>query len=124
MTRQILLTLFTLIIVTLQSCVPQGSSSGKRSTGGTTSNEAEETTNTPDFDDDSEIYWSTGSVTYNNSITINEDINTVIYLRGQSIHDFLTTTLDNSTVEFKDLNYCLVASYNTTGAKKMMTLKL
>lgn len=123
MTRQILLTLFTLIIVTLQSCVPQGSSSGKRSTGGTTSNEAEETTNTPDFDDDSEIYWSTGSVTYNNSITINEDINTVIYLRGQSIHDFLTTTLDNSTVEFKDLNYCLVASYNTTGAKKNLRVR-
>ncbi len=119
MTKRNLINLLTLIFfITLSACVPSGGTSSKRKTSGASTNEAEETTESPTFDDDAEIYWYSGSVSYNNSITINEDINTVIYLRGEPIHAFLTSSDEDNDIEYKSLTYCMVASYNSVGAQK------
>jgi len=124
MTKKTLLSLFTVILLlSLNACVPSGSTSSKRSTDGASSNEAEETTQEPEFDEEEEIYWYSGSVTYNNTITINENINTVIYLRGQPIHDFLTAEDEDNDLEYKNLTYCMVASYNSVGAQKNLRVR-
>ena len=124
MTKKTLLSLFTVILLlSLNACVPSGGTSSKRSTDGASSNEASETTQGPEFDEEEGVYWYSGSVTYNNTITINENINTVIYLRGQPIHDFLTAEDEDNDLEYKNLSYCMVASYNSVGAQKNLRVR-
>ncbi len=125
MTKKTLIQIFILVFVaTLNACLPSASTSTKRkSSSGASSNETTETTDDPSFNDESEIYWYSGSTTYNNTVTINEDINTVIYLRGQPIHNLLVSRDEDNGIEYKNLTYCMVASYNSVGAKKNLRVR-
>ncbi|OUR99967.1 hypothetical protein A9Q84_02745 [Halobacteriovorax marinus] len=97
----ILVILFTL---TLVSCVDAGSG-GKRKTSsasGSTSSPSD-TGSTPQALD---TYWYYNGQEITGTMSINQDIQTVAYLRGTTIHNFLELN-DNYTKQ-----YCLVASFN------------
>lgn len=97
------------------SCVPQQkASSGRRTsstkTGGTTNTTP---TATPTFSNNQSLYWYDGN-SWPSTITINQNLSTVFYLRGQKIHDFLSLSGNASKV------YCLVVDYNDASTKKQV----
>lgn len=118
---QKLLMILGLMSLVAISCVPNQKAGGSRRTsrnasaGGST--DTGPTPNPPAFDNPSEVFWYSGESSFENIITVNEDIATVVYLRGNSINEFLAASLDGSTLN-ENLTYCLVASYNTSGAEK------
>ncbi len=102
------------------SCVPgQEKSSGRRRTSGASSSDTttEPTPNPPSFDQANPVFWYSGEQSFENIITVNEDINTVVYLRGETINGFLSQSFDGVTAN-KNLTYCLVASFNGSGETK------
>lgn len=112
-------------LMLLVSCLPQQkpSSTRKKTSSGTT----EETTTvptpeTPDLSLLGEVSWYSGNQNFNNIITLNEDLQTVIYLRGESINTFLASSLDGSTLN-QNRTYCLVASFNHASSKKNLRVR-
>lgn len=103
----------------LTSCVPSQNSSGgrKRTSGATSDDTTSPTPNPPTFSNASPAFWYSGNESFENIITVNEDINTVVYLRGDSINTFLSQSFDGVNNN-DNLTYCLVASYNGAGEKK------
>jgi hypothetical protein len=107
--------LIAMLGMILTSCVPSESSGGGKRTskqGQTTT--TPNTPNEPSFATGS-TYWYTGE-SFNGFLTLNEDIQTVVYLRGSPVHSFLNT-------ESLNQSYCLVASFNTAGAKQQMRVR-
>ena len=122
MIKLIQLLTFTALLV-LTSCVPQQSAGGKRksssssATGGSTDNDTS-TPNTPDFtSSEGSVYWYSGNQNLEQIMTINEDTQTVVYLRGEPVHNFLSTDSNNS------FTYCLVLSYNSTDTEKNLRFR-
>jgi len=121
---QFLFTGLMLVILTLNSCVPQQSSGGKRrsSSGASAEPTAKSTPPPPVFDTTGSIYWYSGNSSFDNIITLNEDIATVIYLRGEAVNSFLSSSLDGTALN-SSKSYCMVASYNTSGAQKNLRIR-
>jgi hypothetical protein len=117
---QKLIVLIGLIVLGLASCVPGQKAGGQRKTSRGSSTDTTDTSSTPNapiFENTSEVFWYSGNESFDNIITVNEDIATVIYLRGSSINDFLSASFDGITNN-QNLTYCLVASYNSSGVTK------
>ncbi len=97
------------------SCVPQKASSSKRKTTSAGTDSSTDTTpdeGTPSFSTD--VSWYSGNQDLDSTLTINEDLATVIYLRGSSVNSFLATNAN------MNLQYCLVVSYTDAVAKKQL----
>lgn len=109
--KTIILILVSLLML---ACVPQQkASSGRRTSsksGGTTTTTP---TPTPTFSSGQSLYWYDGTA-WPSTITINQNISTVFYLRGQLVHNFLSLSGNASKV------YCLVVDYNDATAKKQV----
>jgi hypothetical protein len=109
---------FLILVLGLASCVPQQSTSNKRksSTGSTTQTDDNQDDGFSNAPDASSVAFFTGSSESSN-VTLNEDLQTVIYLKGSSVHDFLGIN-SNQTRTF-----CLVASFNTGGAVENLRMR-
>lgn len=98
-----------ILIVTsilMASCVPS-SPSKKRATAsnkGASVNTSDDTSEDPTFDESEDLFWYSGQK-IEGTITLNEDTNTVVYLRGSSLHNFLNVGANFSQ------KYCLVTSF-------------
>ena len=64
----------------------------------------------------SELYWYSNKEIANDTITINSNMSSVIYLRGSAVETFLSKSDMNKS-------YCLIASYNAEFAKKQLRLR-
>lgn len=111
------------LILALTSCVPTEEAGSRRSSrGATTTPVPTNTPNAPTFENNGSLFWYSGTSSFDSIITLNENSQTVIYLRGEGINSFLGTSFDGTTLN-KDRTYCLVASYNTTGAKQNLRVR-
>jgi hypothetical protein len=103
------------------SCVPQAENSGSGSSS-TSEDEAGTSTSTSvaasslnSSTDSSLVWFSTKEIP--GTITINSDIETVIYIRGPSLNTFLSTNSNDSK------RFCLVASLKTANAVKQLRFR-
>uniref|UniRef100_UPI00356875C8 hypothetical protein n=1 Tax=Halobacteriovorax sp. TaxID=2020862 RepID=UPI00356875C8 len=103
----ILIVLFT---VTLVSCVDAGSG-GKRKSSSSQEASSDEVDDS-NSEETTEAYWFFDGEKVEGTITINQNIQTVGYLRGSTIHDFLNTDSNSSK------QYCLVGSYQDNSLPK------
>jgi hypothetical protein len=113
-TRKILNIFIILFTLTLYSCVESGSS-GKRKSSGSQTTTQEGTVAGPE--DDLDIYWYYDGLKIPGTVTINQDIQTVAYLRGSTVHDYL-----NTSENYKE-KYCLAMSYNVGITNNMLKVR-
>ncbi|MDD0853244.1 hypothetical protein HBN50_09050 [Halobacteriovorax sp. GB3] len=97
---QIIITLF-LALTMLTGCIGQTPSS-KRNTDAQEQAASDDPT---EVDQESEVYWYTTSK-IEGQLTINQDSSSNLFLKGNTIHDFLNTDSN------KDYQYCLVINFN------------
>ncbi len=123
-TYKIIHGLFFAMIFAIVSCVPTQEGGGaQRSSRGATSNPSPTTTpNAPSFNNNGTLFWYSGTSSFDSIITLNENTQTVIYLRGERVNSFLGSSFDGTSLN-KDRTYCLVASYNTAGAKQNLRVR-
>lgn len=89
----------------------QGSSNRRTSKSSVVTTPSPTPTN-PVFQSDESLYWfSAEKVT--GTITVNKNSDSVIYIRGQNIHDFLTSK-DTSGEEYYRKTFCVEANYGGT----------
>ncbi len=93
------------------SCVDAGSG-GKRKTA--TANQGATTDDVDDSNSDETLnaYWFFNGQKVEGTITINQNVQTVAYLRGKTIHNFLNTESNAAK------KYCLVGSYQDNTVTK------
>jgi hypothetical protein len=99
----------TLAALFLQGCMANSGTNKKSSTviKSTTTSPV-----SPVFATDEALYWfTTQKVT--GTVTVNLNSDSVIFLRGSSIHTFLTG-LDSSNVPNYQRQYCIIANYGTS----------
>lgn len=92
----------------LSACVPSGTNSGKRKVSSDNSTTTGAETEAGDPEDVSDVSWF-NSAYVTGALTINEDVQTVSYLRGSSVHAFLSAN-DNYLKQF-----CIVATFTQSG---------
>jgi len=111
--KLLIASLTLLLLVT--NCVPQnsGGSGKRRSSAGSSSTTGTTTTQAPapSFASTEAMYWYSGQK-IDGIITLNQNLGTVIYLRGLNVHNFLA---NNS---FFANTYCLVADFPGTSLEK------
>tara|TARA_R110002072_G_scaffold64203_4_gene159591 strand:- start:29515 stop:34623 length:5109 start_codon:yes stop_codon:yes gene_type:complete len=113
---QIFTAMALLIVMISSSCVPQKAGSGSRKTSSAGSDSSNNSdvgdANTPSFT--TNVSWYSGNQDLDSTLTVNEDVATVVYLRGESIQNFLSTNTNMS------LQYCIVTNYVDSVAKKQL----
>jgi len=112
--------LFTIIFI-FSACVPQSGGSGGRkskSSSNATTTTTKSPAPAPSFGSDS-MYWFTGSKV-TGVVTVNQNTESVIYLRGSNVHTFLDARDSGGTLTNFNNIYCMVFGYNKTGAKKQV----
>ncbi|MFT6070840.1 MAG: hypothetical protein ACJAT2_000599 [Bacteriovoracaceae bacterium] len=92
--------------VLLASCVPSSPSKKRKtaSNNGASVDTSNDTSEDPSFNTGEDLYWYSGQK-IEGSITLNEDTNTVVYLRGSLLHNFLAVSANFNQ------KYCLVTSF-------------
>ncbi|WP_127717440.1 hypothetical protein [Halobacteriovorax sp. HLS] len=109
------LKIFILIFsVTLFSCVEQGTSTKRRSSNSASASSGAETSAPTDT---TELYWYFNGQKIEGIVTINQDIQTVAYVRGSSIHDYLDQNSNYNN------QYCMAFSYNVGTTKNMLKVR-
>lgn len=106
--------LTTLLSLSMSGCVAEKSQNTRKAKASSTVKNGSNTgtTTTPNFATDESLYWfSSEKVT--GTITVNKNTDSVIYLRGSSIHNFLSSK-DNLGEEFYRKEFCLVANYGAS----------
>ena len=99
-----------LCIFVFAACVPQSPKSTRKSTkAASTGTTPVPTPTTPVFSGNA--YWYNGQVV-NGTLDLPDSFASVVYLRGQSINDYLAQTTNAMSSVF-----CSVVSFNTVGAK-------
>ncbi len=109
-------TILLLIIYTLASCIAQEPSSTRKIQAAKV-NDNDTEVDEPKFPRDDIIYWHDSNLKQE-IITINENIKTVLYLRGIPIHRFLSK--NNAYNE----NYCMVISLPNVGVKRQLRSRI
>ena len=101
----------------LASCVPQQQISGQRqSFAGSTNEDPAPEPETPVFNSNAP-YWYNANKNIGSSLILNENSNTVTYLRGQELHNFLDSDENMSEV------FCLVISFNSASIADNLRLR-
>lgn len=104
--------IFILAAFVMASCVPSSPSKTRKSTtSDKTVKENDGASIDPDYESGETLYWYSGATVIDKEITLNENTNTVVYIRGLELHNFLGIGSNF------DLNYCLVANFNYPTAK-------
>ncbi len=96
----------------LQSCIANKPATKKKSTtAASTSN----TPTTPTFTSDEALYWFT-SAKVNGTVTVNQNSQSIIYLRGSNVHSFLLSTDSTTNLPYyqNQKSFCLVANYGAS----------
>ena len=104
----------TIFLLMLTSCLPTATKSTKLQDASTDS----ETDSSPTFSEDDTIYWYSGS-NIPGTITINYNTQTVLYLRGSYVHDFLSTSTNFYNTDNSTKQYCLVMNFSATDKKQL-----
>jgi len=100
------LSFILLLCLIISSCVPESNKSGKRKTDGASAPTTDSTsTNTDSTSFGGEIHWY-NSQDIPGTITVNSNIQTVIYIRGEAIHKYLNQNSNHTK------KYCMVSSFN------------
>ena len=108
--------LYLLIFIGTISCVQTPSNTRKKNKDLITSNDPNSIPAPPSFGNgvtSAIAFFSSGQSAA--SITLNADTQNIIFLRGQSVHDFLKIETN-----MKNKKYCLVVNYNFPGAAKQL----
>jgi hypothetical protein len=115
--------IFILVIsLFLSSCVPESSGGANKKTSDAGVSTTPEDADDPTFTEEQDLYWHNIDDSTNKVVTINENINTVEFLRGETINTFLKSSSDGVTLNHTK-TYCLVVSYNITSAKKNLRVR-
>ncbi|MBY0412723.1 MAG: hypothetical protein K2Q18_01090, partial [Bdellovibrionales bacterium] len=102
--------LFILITsLALQGCVAD--SSGAKNKTKSSSKSTTTTPTAPTFSSDEILYWYTTSK-ITGAATVNLNTSSVIYLRGKTVHNFLSTV--SGTYSFYQGQYCIVGNFGTS----------
>ncbi len=101
----------------LQSCIASKPANSRKSLSSSVKNTTTTTTG-PTFASDEALYWFT-SLKIAGTITINQNSSSIIYLRGQTVHNFLTSKDKDGVAYYQNgKQFCLVAGYST-GTKQL-----
>ncbi len=102
----------------------------KRSSLGASGNDTTSTSSTePTFSSSQNLYWFSGGVEIQGTLTISQNTKTVAYLRGKRVHEFLNSFPKNargvatSDVANFNRNYCLVVSFDNDFTKKQLRVR-
>jgi hypothetical protein len=109
------------IIIFLSGCVPSSPQNTRKSVSSSVKNSSSGTNTNPTFTSSTDVYWYT-SEKVDGTITVNKNLESVIYLRGKMIHDFLISK-DSSGLAFyqNGKSYCLIG--NQIGTFKQVRLR-
>lgn len=112
--KRLQLIIFIITSFLLASCVPSSPSTKRKtaSNDGASVKTSGGETEDPTFDSSEALFWYSGQK-IEGTITLNEDTNTVIYLRGSSLHNFLNVGTNFSQ------KYCLVTSFNDADSNSL-----
>ncbi len=117
--KAIFSSLFMIFLFVLQGCI-QAPSSGRKSTVSSATTTTKKTTTAtiyPTFASDEQLYWyTTAKVT--GTVTVNKTSQDTIYLRGKSVHDFLSAK-DTSGIEYYRKQFCMVGNFSTASYKQI-----
>lgn len=94
----------------LQGCIASKPNNSRKSLSSSVKNT--NSTTTPTFNSDEALYWFT-SLKITGTITFNKNTDSIAYLRGQNVHNFLTSK-DSSGVAYyqNGKQFCVAANYN------------
>ena len=110
----------------VSSCLSKGGLSKERegqvvaggeAEGGAAAEEEERTPDDPDLSEYSKIYWHDGDRKIGSKTILNANIATVMYLRGEEVHNFLSKGNRLEQV------FCLVASFKAQGTQDTLRLR-
>ena len=118
--RRILNIFIILFSLTLYSCVESGSG-GKRKSSGSQGSSTDTSNDIISADDPLDIYWFFDGQQIEGTVTINQDVQTVAYLRGNTIQKFLNSSEDN--VDNFNGKYCLAMSFNVGITNNMLKVR-
>lgn len=118
--HSLIFTIATLLI--LQGCMPQSAGTNRKKTTASSSSTTTGTT-TPTFASDEALYWFT-SLKVTGTITVNQNSDTVMYLRGSNIHSFLISSDSTTNLPYyqNGKSFCLVGNYGSSN--KQLRLRL
>lgn len=107
--------LLFLMIATLflQSCISNEPATKKKSTS--SSSTTTTTATTPTFASDESLYWFT-SAKVTGTLTVNQNTESIIYLRGSYIHNFLLSTDSATNLAYYQNGkaFCMIANYGSS----------
>lgn len=108
-----------LTTLVLQSCVADKPANKKKSSAAAASTS---TPAAPTFAGDEALYWFTSSKV-TGTITVNQNTESIIYLRGLNVHNFLMSIDSTTNLAYyqNQKSYCLVANYGA--AYKQLRLR-
>lgn len=101
-----------LTTLVLQSCIAEKPANKKKST---TASANTSTATPPAFASDEALYWFT-SAKVTGTITVNQNSDSIIYLRGSNVHSFLLSIDPTNNLAYyqNQKSYCLVANYGAS----------
>lgn len=109
--HNILFILVTTLV--LQGCIANSPATKKKTTtaAATTSNGA----TTPTFASDEALYWFT-SLKVTGTMTINQNSESIVYLRGSNVHSFLLSTDSVTNLPYyqNQKSFCMVANFGAS----------
>ena len=109
----------------MAACVPQSGGSNSRKSkanANATSTTTKAAPAGPAFPSNNELYWFTGSK-ITGTVTVNQNIETVIYLRGAPVHNFLAIKNTANQYIYFDQTYCMVFGYSHSTARKQIRVR-
>ncbi|TNF24925.1 MAG: hypothetical protein EP319_17450 [Deltaproteobacteria bacterium] len=107
----------------LSACMPTTPKSNRKNTSSNTSTDgASPPPAAPPSDFGGSMYWYSGSTTIPGTITLKADTQTVVYLRGSLVHQFLDSvayydSFQNKNIYQYDKSFCIVANYEVNSTK-------
>lgn len=111
--HSILFLLLTTLI--LQGCIAQNPGTNRKKSSSSQNSTTNNTTTTPTFNSDENLYWFT-SLKVTGTITLNQNTDTVVYLRGANVHNFLISTDPATNLAYyqNGKSFCLVGNYGSS----------